>query len=120
MSDGVSFVGEANVRLKRELERLKRLSGLGLELSLEWVPDSRGALSGEIKGDKIYVYEDCEEKALSVLRHEFLDYSVSQAIEPYRRVTNSLIKLLNDDAYKRKEKIVEALCRYLFEEDNPL
>jgi len=42
---------------------------------------------------------------------------VSQAIDPYRRVINTLIKLLNDDAYKRKEQIVEALSILLFERD---
>lgn len=100
-----------------ELERLKRLSGLGLDLNLVWAPDPRGVLSGEVKGSTLYIYEESEEEAKAVLRHEFLDFCVSQAIDPYRRVTNTLIKLLNDDAYKRKEQIVEALSRLLFERD---
>ena len=48
------------------------------------------------------------------MRHEFLDHCVSQAIDPYRKVTNNMIKLLNDNAYKRKEQIVEALSRLMF------
>ena len=39
----------------------------------------------------------------------------SQAIDLYRRVTNILIKLLNENAYKRKEQIVEALRKLMFE-----
>jgi hypothetical protein len=107
----------SDARLREELERLKRLSGMGLDLNLVWAPDPGGPLSGEVKSGTIYVYEENEEAARAVLRHEFLDYVVSQAINPYRNVTNSLIKLLNDDAYKRKEQIVESLSKLLFERD---
>ena len=107
----------SDARLRDELDRLKRLSGLGMDLNLVWAPDSGGALSGEVKGGTIYIHEESEGKAMDTLRHEFLDYCVSQAINPYRRVTNTLIKLLNEDAYKRKEKVVEALSRLLFERD---
>ena len=119
MHGGVQRVGEASVRLRDELERLKRLTGLASDLELFWTPDPGNSLSGEVKGGTIYVYEDCEQKALGVLQHEFLDYCISQAIEPYRRVTNTLIKLVNDDAYRRKERIVEALGRLLFEGYDP-
>ena len=101
--------------LRGELERLKRLSGLGQDLNLVWTPISNSALSGEVKGRTIYIYEESEGKAVEVLRHEFLDHCVSKAIDPYRKVTNSLIKLVNEDAYDRKEKIVEGLSRILFE-----
>ncbi len=107
----------SDTRLREELERLKRLSGMGLDLNLVWAPDPRGALSGEVKGSTIFVYESDEEEATETLRHEFLDHCVSQAIDPYRRVTNSLIKLLNVNAYKRKEQIVESLSRLMFEGD---
>jgi hypothetical protein len=100
--------------LREELERLKRISGMGTGLKLVWAPDPGGALSGEVKGSTIFVYESDEEEAAETLRHEFLDHCVSQAIDPYRRVTNSLIKLLNVNAYKRKEQIVEALSRLMF------
>lgn len=100
-------------RLEVELERLKRFSGLGLELNLVWKPNPDGALSGEVKNSLVYVYEVGEEKAVDTLRHEFLDYCVSQAIEPYRKVTNKLIAILNEEAYKRKERIVEALVKLL-------
>jgi len=107
-----------DIRLREELERLKSLSGLGLDLGLVWAPNSGGALSGEVKDDTIYIYEEGEGKAFRVLRHEFLDHCLSQAIDPYRRVTNSLIKLVNEDAYNRKERIVEGLGRILFEKND--
>ena len=45
------------------------------------------------------------------LRHEVNDYCISQAIKPYREVTNRLITMLNEDAFRTKAPIVEALTR---------
>jgi len=45
--------------------------------------------------------------------HELLDYAVSQTIGPYRRVTNVFIALMNDECYKRKDKLVESLTKLL-------
>ena len=74
-------------------------------------PNDGSNLSGEVKRNIVYLYErDCEE-ALKTLRHEVIDYLVNHAIEPYREVTNRLIKMVNEDAYKRREKVVEALSR---------
>jgi hypothetical protein len=95
--------------LEEELERLKRLLKMGYELKVVWLPNNDSNLSGEVKGETIYVYEEDHEKALETLRHEFLDYAISQVIEPYRQVTNKLIVLINEEAYKRKEKLTEAL-----------
>ena len=105
----------SDAMLREELDRLKRLSGLGSDLDLVWAPNPSIVLSGEVKDGTIYVYEKNAENAKAVLRHEFLDFCVSQAIDPYRKITNRLIKLINEDAYKRKEQIVEALGRLLFE-----
>ncbi|MDP2900071.1 MAG: hypothetical protein Q8O47_03800 [Candidatus Bathyarchaeota archaeon] len=102
------------VKLKEELEWLKRQTGLGLDLNVVWAPGADKALLGEVKGRVIYLYVECGERALETLFHEYLDYCVSQAIEPYRMVTNDLIKLLNRVSYERKEEVVGALCR-LFE-----
>ena len=75
-------------KLESELERLKRLLNLGHGLKVEWLPnDVRGPrgrqLSGEVVGDTIRVYERDEKAAVATLRHEFLDYAISRAIEPY-------------------------------------
>lgn len=100
-------------RLEAELEWLKTFFGLGLELKVVWKPSPDGTLSGEVKDDLIYVYEVDEEKAVDTLKHEFLDYCLSQAIEPYKEVTNRLIRMINEDAYRKKERIVEALVKLL-------
>jgi len=99
--------------LEKELERLKHKLQVGYELKVIWIPDNGSKLAGEVRGDAIFVYDATEGEALETLRHEFLDYAVSKVIEPYREVTNKLILLINEDAYKEKEKLVEALSQLL-------
>ena len=72
---------------------------------------------GGVRGKDILIYEESEDKALDTLRHEFLDYYISQAIEPYKEVTNWLIKMINGGAYKRKERVIEALAKLLIEKE---
>jgi len=100
-------------RLEVELEHLKKLSGLGSELRVIWEPSSHETLAGQVKNGLIHVYEVDEKKAVETLRHEFLDYCVSQAVEPYRRITNRLISMVNEEAYRAKEGVVEGLVRLL-------
>jgi hypothetical protein len=99
--------------LEEELERLKRKLQMGYELKVIWIPNGSEKLSGEVKGETIFIYEESEREAVEALRHEFLDYAISKVIEPYRNVTNKLIMLINEEAYRRKEKLVEALVRSL-------
>jgi len=70
-------------------------------------------VSGEVRGDYIYVYDDDKEVALDTLKHEFVDYAISKVIEPYKDVTNRLIAIINDIAYTRKEKLVEKLTQLI-------
>jgi hypothetical protein len=100
-------------KLEKKLQELENTTRLGLGLNVLWCPDGSGALSGEVKGDIIYVYEQDEEAALKTLKHEILDYAISQVIMPYMEVTNKLIILINEDAYRRKERLVEALNKIL-------
>lgn len=97
--------------------------GLAANLRLKWIPQkafskSGKELSGEVMGNVVFIYEeDCKE-AVKTLRHELIDYCVSQAIEPYREVTNRLIKMINEDAYRRKERVVEAFTDLIRESDD--
>jgi len=100
-------------KLKEELERLKRKTGFGQELGVVWVPSATSKLAGEVKGETIFIYEEVEAKAIETLKHEFLDYAMSKVIEPYREVTNKLILLFNEEAYRRKERLIEKLARLL-------
>ena len=104
--------------LEEELKRLKRILNISYNLEVRWIPDNSSKLSGKVLGGTIYIYEDDEDEALKALRHEVLDYLISQAIEPYKEVTNMLIRHINEDAYKLKEKIVGALTRLLIERTN--
>jgi hypothetical protein len=100
-------------KLELELERLKRLLKMGYELKVAWLPKSNTNLAGEVKGETIYVYEEDLDKALETLKHEFLDYAISQVIEPYRKIANQLIMLLNEVAYRRKEELIEKLAKII-------
>ena len=106
----------AERRLVGELERLKTLTGLGYNLKVRWLPKANEKLSGEVKGEVIYIYEEDEVRALQILKHEFMDYCISQAIQPYKEVTNRLIALINDEAYQRKERLIEALAELLYKQ----
>lgn len=103
-------------RLEVELERLKRILKMGYELKVLWIPNNNSKISGEVRGTHIYVYDEDREVAMETLKHEFVDYAISKVIEPYREVTNRLIALINEDAYKRKERLVGFLCQLIKEE----
>jgi len=97
-------------KLRSVLQDLKQRLGIGYELDVSWLPDENAKLSGEVKGTCICIYEVNEEKALETLKHEFLDYIISKTIEPYEKIANKLIGLINDEAYRRKEKLIEVLA----------
>jgi hypothetical protein len=105
---------DIQAELERELRTLMERLGIS-GLKVLWSPDETSKVSGEVKGKMIYIFEPSPEKAREILRHEALDYLVSSAIEPYKEVTNALIKLLNQKAYERKEAVVEKLSRSLSE-----
>ena len=92
----------------------------GYELKMLWNPDCVTRLAGEVKEDTIYIYTRKENEALETLRHEFLDYSISQLILPYKEVTNKLISIINEESYRMKEKLVNNLSALLEIERNPL
>ena len=101
-------------KLESELERFKLALNLGHELRVEWLPGQvrhfhGKQLSGEVLDGTIHIYERDEEKALSTLRHEFLDHVVCQVIEPYKSIANKLISAMNEEAYRKKERLIERL-----------
>jgi hypothetical protein len=97
--------------LEDELERLKQIMKQGYELTVHWIPKNDSKISGEVIGDQIYIYDTKLEVAMETLKHEFMDYYISKVIEPYKEVTNKLIEMINEQAYQRKEKCVDELCR---------
>jgi hypothetical protein len=111
---------EVTAMLETELQRLKKLTGLGHQLTLVWLPLGSSTLSGEVKKNVVYVYDEEFEKALETLRHEFLDFLICAAIKPYEEVAvlyramlNGLLAKLGENAYLEKERAVEAISRIL-------
>jgi len=107
--------------LASELERLKGLLNLGHELEVKWIPSQKYShgrqISGEVLNGTIFVYEEDKAKAIATMYHEYLDYLTSELIIPYQELINLLISLFEDQAYRRKEKLVERLCNIIFEGD---
>jgi hypothetical protein len=111
---------EGTALLEAELARLKSLTGLGHPLTVVWHPLVRSPLSGEVKKNVIFIYEEEIGKALITLRHEFIDFLVCLAIKPYEKAAifyktmiNSLLKKLSEDAYVEKEQVVEGIAKSL-------
>ena len=101
-------------RLREELERLKRESGLGHSLEVRWVPDPSSSRHGEVKGTTIYIYDEDGEGALQTLKHEFVDYVITKGVvEPLIKYINLQKCLFEDQVYKRKERLVDGLLRLL-------
>ena len=109
----VTMNSKTELKLQEELESLKSTSKLGFELEVVWQPDGGNSLSGEVVNKTIQIYESDESKAIETLRHEFIDYAISQAVEPYKKIANSLVKLVNAEAYAQKEGTVEGFSRLL-------
>lgn len=103
-------------KLEEELKRLKVKIGLAVHLRVVCSSKAYSNLCGEVKRNDLIIYEESLDKTLSILRHEFLDYCISQVIESYKEVTNKLIRMINDDAYRRK-KIIEVLTRLIVEKE---
>jgi len=100
-------------RLNEELRRLQSLLKLGYDLKAIWTPKQHSELDGEVRGNIIHIYSESLDEALMSLRHEFLDFAISETVQPYEEVTNALIALLNKQAYARKERLVEKLADLL-------
>jgi hypothetical protein len=98
----ISFINDLQRRLEEELEKLKNLLKMGYELRMVWLPNNGSELSGEVKGETIFIYEE----ALETLKHEFLEYAISKVIEPYRRIANQLIMLLNEELIEKLSKMI--------------
>ncbi len=101
-------------KLEEELQRILTKLQLNLNLKVVWTPDPPNSLSGEVRGNTIYIYEVEEEKALQALRHEVIDHLItSKIVKPLTDLINLLIKAKEAEIYKEKEKIVETLSKII-------
>jgi len=117
--------------LNKELKRLQQKYGAGFELKLEWMPTplldrptihradgKKLRVNGEWTNNTIIVYEDVDlNKALHVLRHEFIEWLLlSNLVDPYVILANTLQNVFQTITYKAQEKQVELLVRLEDEE----
>ena len=106
-------VSSSEMKLHEEFRTF--VEKLGVQhLELVWRPDPRKDVSGEVRNGTLYVYEEDENKAMEIMRHELVDYLItSRLVKPLVELINLLIKSRQSDIYQEKEKIVEALIRML-------
>jgi hypothetical protein len=101
-------------KLEEELQRILTKLRLNLDLRVVWTPDSLNSLSGEVRGNTIYIYEVEEEKAIQALRHEVIDHLItSRIVKPLVDLINLLIKAREAEIYEEKEKIVEIISKII-------
>jgi hypothetical protein len=106
--------------LDKDLQNLVSATGLGSHLKVCFAPKENSALDGEVKDDTIWIYCHPEEKARQTLRHEFIDWVIVEAIEPYeqlvnlqRAAINAMFRHVQEQSYNRKEQVVEALLKLI-------
>jgi hypothetical protein len=102
--------------LEKELERLKARTGIKTEFKVVWSPKSDSKKEGKVVGDTIFIYSLDVDRALQTLRHEFVDFIISSAIEPYLKLVNTFLSAISEDAYKKKEEVVEMLLKLLVDD----
>lgn len=99
--------------LEEELEMLKARSGVKTGFKVVWLPKPDSRKEGEVVGRTIFVYSQDPDDALQTLRHEFLDAIISSAVEPYLKLVNALLSAIAEQAYNKKEEVVERLLKLL-------
>ncbi len=105
--------GRGQFRLEEELRRLHAL-GFGLALSaVRWIPGGRTDVEAEVADSVIIVYVVEHQAAIHAVRHEIFDYELSMCCRPYVALVNALLAVTNEDAYRAKERLAEALGQLL-------
>jgi hypothetical protein len=100
--------------LDRKLERMKRVTGLGQDLKVVWLPNSGSKELGEVREGVIYIYATNPKAAVEVLKHEFLHYCIHrEVVEPLVKYINLEKALIEDLIYRRVEDLVNRLSKLL-------
>lgn len=120
--------------LNNELRRLQIKYRAGFDiLRVEWIPthpnlcpkdDHGNYRGGECVNDSVNITrwyivvreQEDEEMALHIVRHEFIEHIITKPTQAFVKLSNALIKLLNDLQYETQEDTVEAFTRMEDEE----
>ena len=107
-------------QLEKELKQLSKLLDWGYHLKVRWEPRRESPVEGEVKDNTVLIYSQSLDEAVRTLRHEFLDALYCEGVKTYediiniQRITiNTILKQLQDRAYKKKEGVIETLGRLL-------
>lgn len=99
--------------LQKELDYLKQKSMTVMDLKVLWIPKADHTKEGQVVGNTIYVYSTNLADALETLRHEFFDAMICTASKPYLELINALLSVISEQAYSKKEEVVESLVRMM-------
>lgn len=109
---------EVEAGLEAELERLKRMVGMGFEVSVTWLPGSVKYKNGkqlleEVSGDTIIIYTEDQTKVKELLAHGFAEWLFNRHTRRYRLLINKMIELFEQIQYEEKEKATDAITKLL-------
>ncbi|MCY4491471.1 MAG: hypothetical protein OXC46_08430 [Thaumarchaeota archaeon] len=103
--------------LREELEKMLSAAGITRRFDVQWRPKHDSKIEGKVEDRKydtmITIYSEDIGTAMDTLRHELVDYIISDAIKPYLKAINALLSVIGEVAYQRKEQGVESLLRLL-------
>ncbi len=83
------------------------LDKLGIPLSVDWMPDDAASIHGEIRQDRIYIYDQTETDAFATFTHEIIEFKLKEVNKVYRVLINSLIDGYEKLAYQQEEEFIE-------------
>lgn len=78
---GDNFDASKHECLKLELERTLSRFGISEPFNLEWQPQARSRLAGEVRNQTVYIYVKDLPTALATVRHEVVDYWLTQLLQ---------------------------------------
>lgn len=97
--------------LKKELENLEQMTGIKTDCKIIWTPKTESKKEGEVLEKTIYIYSLGLEQAVHTLRHEFFDMIIGKTNKPYVELINTLLSVISEKIYQKKEDVVEVLVR---------
>jgi len=68
-------------RLRLEMERTLSILGISDQFVIEWKPKASDRLAGEVRNNTVYIYEQDLPSAISTVRHEVVDYWLTQLLQ---------------------------------------
>jgi len=95
-----------SVKLKRELARLRAKLGLGGHLEVIWIPDNtKRSVHGEIVETMIQVYDEDEEEAIRTLKHEFIEYVLTNEF--------LLPRIVEAKEHRRSDNLIDTIAELI-------